>query len=75
MSYHSLTTESGGDHRQRAMEAEKLLELIGEDTDQLAPNEQKFVADLKERFERYGLQTTVSTKQLFWLRDIKDRLI
>jgi hypothetical protein len=31
------------------------------------------VHDLEERLGRYGERTNVSPKQLFWLRDLKDR--
>jgi phage shock protein A len=70
-----LFQESGGSPESRTNEAEKLLEMLEGRDEAMAPNEQKFVTDLRERFEKYGAKTMVSPKQVFWLRDIKDRMI
>jgi hypothetical protein len=65
---------TGGDADSRAAEAEKLLEMISGHEAELAPKEQKFVADMRERFRR-GPPVAVTGKQVLWLRDIKDRTL
>ncbi len=67
--------ETGGDPAERPDEVRRLLGMIGDRTDEMAPNEQRFVADCKDRLKRYGPKMQVSAKQLFWLRDLKENLL
>lgn len=39
-------------------------------TEQMTDKERKFVEDLSDRMDRYGMKTQISNKQLFWLRDL-----
>lgn len=67
----------GSTPAQRNEEAQHILVkmgLIGA-TEMMRDNERKFVEDLMERFEQYQERTLVSVKQLFWLRDLKDRYL
>lgn len=66
MAYSSEFT--GGNADDRRAEADRILKIIGDDVEQLAPNQQKFV-------EQMGEGGPVSGKQLLWLRDIKDGII
>jgi hypothetical protein len=62
---------SGANQKQRASEAQRILEQLDESA--LTTDEADFVTGLIDRFEKYGDQTFVSPKQLFWLRDIHGR--
>lgn len=65
MAYHSLSECSLNDDERRA-EADRIINIIAFDVQNLSKHEQDFV----ERMEN----GPVSVKQLFWLRDIKDKL-
>lgn len=72
-----LNQESGGDADSRAAEANRILfemgvaEACGSFEDDKS---NEFVQGMIDRFEKYGPKTQVSAKQLFWLRDLKDKL-
>ena len=66
MSYHPLSNDTGGSADDRVGEALRLLEIIAEVAIELTPKESAFVESMNEC-------TTCSPKQLFWLRDIKDK--
>jgi len=63
--------ESGGDSKSRVEEAVRLLEMI--DDSVLSAGDLGFVTDLRERYEIYPSTFRITPRQLFWLRDIKDR--
>ncbi len=65
MAYHNLSecTLTPAEHLE---EAGRIIEMLADYGDELAPHETKFI---------YGLQSSCSVKQLFWLRDIKDRVM
>ncbi len=72
----SFGGQSGGDEIDRAREAKELMTIIeGESTDQLNNVELQFIERMHDAFQQYGERARVSVKQLFWLRDIKDKLI
>jgi len=67
---------SGGDNADRNEEAHRILFDLGLQNAALqSDKEQDFVAGMVDRFEQYGERTIVSSKQLFWLRDLKDRYL
>lgn len=66
---------SGADNTARASEAERILGMLDGCEDGLKEREREFVIQMRERIEQYGKNTFVSSKQLFWLRDIKDRFL
>jgi len=69
MTYHPLTQDSGSDSTARRAEADKLLHMIDECQDfiVLASNKElQFVQDCHDG-------RLVTTKMLFWLRDLKDK--
>jgi len=66
MSYHDLS-ESTLTQEERVAEAARITSrLIGSCADELTPKEQEFVAHMENA-------DYVSTKQLYWLRDINDK--
>lgn len=56
---------------EKVTEARKHVEALSDHVSEMAPNEQKFIADLSEKFEKYGQRTFISNQQLFWLRDLR----
>jgi hypothetical protein len=72
---YGLGQDTGGDWESRAREAHKimlfLVEFIGDD--RLSIKEQMFIQSVRDRQQRTG-RATVSGKQLFWLRDILDKV-
>lgn len=77
MAYNTLTKDSGGDNSDRAIEAHKIVVGMGllDKTEEMKPHEREFVESIAERLEQYADLTLVSTKQLFWLRDLKERYL
>jgi hypothetical protein len=65
MSYNDLS-ECTLTPAERLEEAGRLIEMIQGYEDKLSQKELSFIN---------GLQSSCSVKQLFWLRDIKDRVI
>lgn len=71
MAYHELTKESGGTADDRRSEASRLMKIIeGFEWDDMTSAEITFLNEMEENDTR-----PVSTKQLFWLRDIKDKYL
>ena len=68
MSYHPLAQESGGDEQARVKEAHTIVRILEEFTDQMTPKEAEFVDSMTDC-------DYCTTKQLFWLRDIKDKYL
>jgi hypothetical protein len=69
MAYNDLTRESGGDDKQRVEEAHRILKILADvDSDGMTAKERDFVNQMQGCFE-------CTTKQLFWLRDIKDKYL
>lgn len=67
---------SGGSPEDRNAEANRILFEMGlKDASFEQDREQDFVASLVDRFEQYGIKAVVSSKQLFWLRDLKERYL
>jgi hypothetical protein len=68
MSYHDLS-ECTLTADERRAEANRICSMLSDDTERMLSNERDFV-------ERVGdNHAPVSVKQLFWLRDIKDRYL
>jgi hypothetical protein len=68
MSYHDLS-ECTLDPAERLEEAGRIVNML------TATDKVYFKLSLKERAFIDGMQTSCSVKQLFWLRDIKDRVL
>lgn len=68
-----LGQQTGSDSN--AKEAMELVRMIEPHFEQLSSNEQRFISKVSELLDRYGERTIISGKQLFWMRDIKDRLL
>ena len=65
MSYHSLSTESGGSDDDRRAEADRILEILKRCDPDYTDKERNFIAG-----RRRG---PISVPQLFWLRDLKSK--
>lgn len=65
MSYHDLS-ECTLTPAERMEEATRIIFMLQDYYDELSEKEQAFIE---------SLQTSCSVKQLFWLRDIKDRVL
>lgn len=65
MAYHDLS-ECTLTPAERVEEAGRIIEILQRVYHQLSEKEQSFIE---------GLESSVSVKQLFWLRDIKDKYI
>jgi len=65
MTYSSNFT--GGDADSRRSEADRIIAIIEDEMESLAPRQRAFV-------EQMAAGGDVSGKQLLWLRDIKDSL-
>jgi len=64
--YNNLS-ESGMSGSDMRSEASRIVDMIQDSTDQMTPVERRFVESMGDDF------APVSTKQLFWLRDLKDK--
>lgn len=71
MTFHPLTSETGGTAYDAMVEKNAIIKIINEcgNVDVLSPKEQGFLAQMEEE-DQY-----VSPKQLLWLRDIKDKCV
>ena len=67
MSYHDLS-ECTLSLSERIQEALRLIKIIKDYTDKLTDKEREFVSKICTTQQ-------ISVKQLFWLRDIKDRVL
>jgi hypothetical protein len=71
----TLWQETG--HESQAELIAEVRHLIDETLpfiDELTPKEAGFVSNLASKLEDYGEKTFVSAKQLFWLRDIYQKI-
>lgn len=74
MAYHPLANDTGGSPDDRRSEADRILKLLEDECfDALAvtaftTKEDTFIGQMREG-------GPVSPKQLFWLRDIKDKYL
>lgn len=67
MSYHDLS-DSGMTADDRRSEANRILGMIGDQMEkEMHAHEAKFVRQMRQP------HVPVSTKQIFWLRDLKDK--
>ena len=68
MAYRESDGGSTSTPDERRAEMDRLLLILEDlDTDECAPNEQKFIADMREH-----RRWPISLKQLNWMRDLKD---
>jgi len=70
MTYHPLSSDTGGTADDRVSEKNTIVKIIEEAGvfDAMTSKEQDFLADISDAQQ-------VSPKQLFWLRDIKDKYL
>ena len=70
VAYHPLTHESGGDADSRLAEARDLIRMLEDHYEAMTTREQTFIEDMQAK-DCVGC----TVKQLFWLRDIKDKYL
>jgi hypothetical protein len=68
VNYHPLTEESGGDENARVNEARDICRMVEEFGDMMSQKERDFIEQMTDC-------DYCTTKQLFYLRDIKDRYL
>lgn len=70
----ALGQDSGGTGASRRAEAFRILEIIKDETERMIPKDANFVSNMEDRLEeRADFEPT--TPMIFWLRDIRDRLL
>jgi hypothetical protein len=68
MTYHPLTQESGGDELSRIDEAHTICRMLEEFYDQMTDKERGFIEQMTDC-------DSCTTKQLFWLRDLREKYL
>jgi hypothetical protein len=66
MAYHPLAQDTAQTPERRREEAEQLLSLLQPHYNEMMNHEQKFWSDMQQT-------SLCSPKQLFWLRDLRDK--
>jgi hypothetical protein len=70
---------SGGTAEERRVEAVKIVDMIMEmnldKVNTLKVNDYTFVMNIRENLLKYGSNAFISPRQLFYLRDVKDKLL
>lgn len=72
--------ETGASADRATQEAREILAIIDAEIPTLkrmpfSVRDMEFLSDTRDRFKKYGEGTRISPRQLFWLRDLKDRLL
>jgi hypothetical protein len=65
--------DSGGSGISRRDECRRIIVIVRDHFDAMSSTDSKFVQDMTERLDYDTFEP--SAKQLFWLRDIKDRIL
>jgi hypothetical protein len=68
MAYNALSVDSGGDANSRVIEARKIVTMLADCCEAMTPKEASFVESMDEC-------AACTVKQLFYLRDIKDKYL
>lgn len=68
-----LFQDSGSTGTARRAEAEKLIQIIGDDRERVLEKDSRFLDDLKRQLQHIKFEPTAH--QIFWLRDIKDKTL
>ena len=73
-----LTFDTGQTPERRNEEALKIIQMLKYNTYDGIPedNERKFINQMISMYDRYnGQKVFVTSKQLFWLRDLKEKYL
>jgi hypothetical protein len=71
-----LFQDSGGSRTDRAEEAIKILAMIQTlDYSMLSDNDKDFLGKIREKLSTYSSNALISPKEIFYLRDIKDKVM
>ena len=54
-------------------EAETLLNILEDRSEDMQDYEQSFLIDLRDRFDQWGPETFISERQINWLRALEKR--
>lgn len=68
MAYHVLSNDSGSDGQARIVEARKIVSMLEDYTEHMTSKERGFLEQISE-------SESCSVKQIFWLRDIKEKYL
>jgi hypothetical protein len=73
----AVQTVTGGEAADRLAEARRIMNTMGLNmvTHRMNPREKKFVNDLIVTLQTKGDNASISPKQVFWLRDLKDKYL
>ncbi len=66
----SLQGESTLNHAEKITEFRKHIHNLSDHLEEMTPTERGFVERMTEQLESWGDNTSISNKQLFWLRDL-----
>lgn len=66
----TLQGESTLNHAEKITEFRKHIHNLSEHLEEMTPTERGFVERMTEQLESWGDNTSISNKQLFWLRDL-----
>lgn len=66
----SLQGESTLSVSEKAQEASRIVDQLSNSFEQMTQGERTFVEQITDRLDRFGIETQISNKQLFWLRDL-----
>ena len=66
----SLQGESTLSHAEKITEFRKHIHDLSDHLEEMTPTERGFVERMTEQLESWGDNTSISNKQLFWLRDL-----
>lgn len=66
---------TGSTPADRAEEAGRILKMVEGREFAMSEADERMVIQTRERYQKFGLKTVVTPKQLFYLRDIKDRYL
>jgi hypothetical protein len=70
----ALNQDSGGTGADRIAEAERIMGMgLADHIDEMNDRERDFVEKMSSQLDVIDHTTFVSPKQLFWLRDLKDK--
>jgi hypothetical protein len=69
----ALRNESGEDNDSRVAEARDIMRIVEDETEKLSGRETQFVESIADQLT--FAVPSISAKQIFWLRDIKDKVV
>jgi hypothetical protein len=75
MAYNSLSNDSGQTQERRNQEALKIAQALAAKIAEMTPTEAGFIGKLHGLIGPMGFRVSISAKQLFWLRDLREKYL